>query len=258
MFLSVPIPDNTVILQVTYKPLTGGPMIYGCKVPKRTTSSKVLEVLSKNIGGGVTASDLRMVEIWSSRVFKVFKPTDHVPANDDDIWVFQQATSEEFSHLQLLNKSSSDTGIGTPALVTIPSEYKSEIPFDTLRNLIKDCLTPFLKGGWQTSDTDTDMYTIGIYDTSPHTNILKLELSYDDTEMVCIDYHSQISLGIRWKEEAQSRLIDESWPKHESATVVSEKTLTLNDCFVEFTKKETLDETDAWYCNQCKKTPMCR
>merc|ERR1712130_671889 len=230
------------------KSLTDEPMKYCVKIPNPGTAGEVRKVLAQMIGGDIPITSLLMLEIFHHKVFKIYKDHDKVQS-DEDVWIFQQV--EEHKSLQLLNKDSSGKGIRTPILVSIPEEKLSSLPVNDLRSIIKDCVNPFLEGGWQDDDKDDDLYLIGIYNSSQQSGLIA-PINYDH-ETVNLEH--DITLGIQWTDKGENRLRNEDWPRHESAKQnrEKEKIISLNDCFVEFTKKEILGESDAWYCSQCKK-----
>lgn len=256
MFLSVPLPQATTkSIEVMYKSLNDGPMVYSVEVPKLANSVNVKIALAKMLGEDIRVASLRMKEIFYHQVYKEYKPLERVQEESEEVWIYEVV--DEAKHFQLFHKSTSGRGIKTPTVMNIPPEKLSAMPIDKLRGLIKDCVHPFLTGGWQPTDKDNEMYSIGIYITRTNSSELLSEISYDAETVDFKSFDQEISIGLLWNQDKQDRLREEEWPRHESAkrrgATGKKKTIGLDDCFREFTKKEILAESDAWYCGQCKK-----
>jgi len=217
----------------------------------------VRESLSKIIDPPVKVGNLVMKEVYNNSFWKEFKPNEQIQLpTTEDLWIFQ--IPENVKHFPLLHRHGTNK-IRNPTIISIPEKNCGiKIRMEELRRLIKDCISPFMKGGWQSDDKDEDMYTIGLYSPLNYGdregNLIR-EIPYDD-EIINFLEHENIEVGLQWHTDAVSRLVEDKkeWPRNGSVeAALEDKTLSLDDCFTEFTQKETLAETDAWYCNECKK-----
>jgi hypothetical protein len=154
---------------------------------------------------------LYLVTVDSSRIGCVrnanikLNPSEHkqlvlleVPHKQDS-----QFISTECTHwIQAGLDDSTWDCVGLPFLVSIPRP-DSNVAVANLRKRVRDCVTPFLRNGWQPDEDDKNLYSIWFMDA--HAKEFKQPLDYQQETLT----FEPKSISLRWKLDMfKSRFLD--------------------------------------------------
>lgn len=75
------------------------------RLPKESTVGEVLEVIAKEAGAEYSAADLRLVEVFYHKIFKIFSPSEKIDTINDQYWTLRaEVIPEEEKSLEASDK----------------------------------------------------------------------------------------------------------------------------------------------------------
>jgi hypothetical protein len=176
-------------------------------------------------------------------------------------WISLQVTNQVVDRKK---KKATARMTGWPFVIAVPESKIRAMPVADLRKLLREAVTPFLKGGWQKDETDEALYTIHLMDKSGHEHVM--DIPYKEGEKIDLTTTTNnrgFSFCLLWDETLyQERYWSGKPVRHSSAqdgddnTGSGKKHMDVYDCVQSFTTEETLRPGDEWYCPDCKKH-MC-
>jgi len=132
------------------------------------------------------------------------------------------------------------------------------MPIAELRQILRESVTPFLKGGWHAGEKDVDLYTIHLMDKAGREAILDIPYKDGTIDLTTDTGAKGFSFCLLWDDNTYpTRYWDGRLVKDSSATGgeggTGKKGMDVADCLDAFASEEKLQPSEAWYCPDCKK-----
>eukprot|EP00457_Paulinella_chromatophora_P001305 gb/GEZN01001307.1/.p1 GENE.gb/GEZN01001307.1/~~gb/GEZN01001307.1/.p1 ORF type:complete len:930 (+),score=171.77 gb/GEZN01001307.1/:25-2814(+) len=271
MFLSVPLPEaESVIQDIKFIPAPGcrdPPRVVKVKLPKRASALQLKQQLGKDLG--INPAELLVAEIWRHKVHARLPDSQTFNSNGtEDLYVYHlpELGGEEkdkyfYINLQthhMINDNKFRIFNTFPLVVPLEKELLNEYPQHLLRAALRKVMGPYLVDGWKDGEDDCETYLLDMMDGRASKCYDEIELSKEDDKKLNLTgkilYKMQpddFSIGLFFKTGKKERYIE--YELRASSTLTETTQIKLGDCLASFAKTETLPESEAWYCSDCKK-----
>jgi len=156
-----------------------------------------------------------------------------------------------------IGKGKQYEAFGEPCVIAIARDQMRAMSAEKLRGTIADAVAPYLKGGWEKKEKDSDLYTIFAMNKNGDEKLVEIPTKQEAViDLAIFTERVGLSFVLFWTPAGRKRYI-EKLPKHSSAAKGAggndkPRQLDVTDCIDEFVKEEVLRKSEAWYCSKCK------
>eukprot|EP00808_Paulinella_micropora_P025630 g80954.t1 len=272
MFLSVPMPEaESVMHDVKFVPPPNSeqpPRVVKVKLPKHATAAQMRVQLGKDLG--IDPNELLLGEVWKNKLYARFKENQTVGSNGmEDLFAYHlpelkaEGKDNKFYFITLQIHHMTDKthfkAFGFPLILPLEKELVHSYPQSKLRQVLRTALAPYMVDGWKDGEDDCATYLLDMMDQRANKCCDEVELTHEEKNL---DLSGKVnhmiepddfSIGLFFKTDKKDRYLEYDFRSEPSASDAPKQVIKLGDCLDSYARKETLPESEAWYCSHCAK-----